>query len=312
MNTEIKNAVISADNKTQYDKAAKEILKNKDVLAHILVKTVDEFNGMNPKDVIQYIEGEPYVGTVPVDPGMTNTERTEQGKKIVGLNNDAWENYEGLTIFDIIFYVRMKDGLSKIIVNIEAQKDEPTEYDIINRAIFYASRMVSSQKEREFVKKDYDGIKHVYSIWICMNISENSMNHIHLVNDSLLGSYQWKGKLDLFNIFLIGVSNKLPEHDEDYKLHRLLGALFSDQLSAGERLDIIDKEYNLEEVVGKELSNMCNLSQGIEDRGIAKGESNIILNMYRNGITAEQIATTTSMDLEKVKAIIEKGEPVLA
>lgn len=34
--------------------------------------------------------------------------------------------------FDIVFYVRMKDGLAQIIVNIEAQKDEPTEYHILN------------------------------------------------------------------------------------------------------------------------------------------------------------------------------------
>ena len=33
------------------------------------------------------------------------------------------------------------------------QKDEPTEYKILNRAIFYVSRLVSSQKERDFGKK---------------------------------------------------------------------------------------------------------------------------------------------------------------
>ena len=30
--------------------------------------------------------------------------------------------------FDIIFYVRMKDELSQIIINVEAQKDEPDGY----------------------------------------------------------------------------------------------------------------------------------------------------------------------------------------
>lgn len=49
--------------------------------------------------------------------------------------------------FDIIFYVRMKDGLAQVIINIEIQKDEPTQYFLLNRAIFYVSRMVSSQKE---------------------------------------------------------------------------------------------------------------------------------------------------------------------
>ena len=64
----------------------------------------------------------------------------------------------------------MKNGLSQIIVNIECQKDEPSAYQILNRAIFYVSRLVSSQKERDFVNTNYDDIKQVFSIWICMNM----------------------------------------------------------------------------------------------------------------------------------------------
>ena len=75
--------------------------------------------------------------------------------------------------FDIIFYVRMKDGHSQIIVNLEAQKDEPTGCHILNRAVFYVSRLVSSQKERDFVNTNYNDIKRVFSIWICMNMDKN-------------------------------------------------------------------------------------------------------------------------------------------
>ena len=60
----------------------------------------------------------------------------------------------------------MKDGLSQIIINVEAQKDEPTGYEILNRAIFYVSRLISSQKERDFENSSYDDIKRVYSIWV--------------------------------------------------------------------------------------------------------------------------------------------------
>ena len=126
----------------------------------------------------------------------------------------------GYTI--LIKYMRMKDGVSQVIVNLEAQKDEPADYHILNRAVFYVSRLVSSQKERDFVKTNYNDIKRVFSIWICMNMNENSMNYVHLTNDKLLGSYKWKGKLDLLNIVLIGIENELPEHDDKYELHRLL------------------------------------------------------------------------------------------
>ncbi len=56
MDTEIKNAVSATDQDAQYDDKAKRLLENKIILAHILVKTVDEFKGMNPKDVVSYIE----------------------------------------------------------------------------------------------------------------------------------------------------------------------------------------------------------------------------------------------------------------
>ena len=71
---------------------------------------------------------------------MTNHE--QQGQKIIGLNTENVEINEGLIRFDIIFYVRLpsedsKDaGLTQIIINVEAQKDEPTSYEILNRAIF--------------------------------------------------------------------------------------------------------------------------------------------------------------------------------
>lgn len=41
------------------DTSAKRLLGQKSILAHILVKTVDEFKGMNPKDVVDCIEGTP-------------------------------------------------------------------------------------------------------------------------------------------------------------------------------------------------------------------------------------------------------------
>jgi hypothetical protein len=139
----------------------------------------------------------------------------------------------------------MKDGLSQIIVNVEAQQKNPTEYHILNRAIFYVCRMVSSQKERDFVKTNYDDIKRVVSIWICMNMKENSMNHYHLTNDVLLGNQKWEGKEDMISIVLLGLSNELPEHDEEYELHRLLGALLSKSITQAEKLNIIGNEYDI-------------------------------------------------------------------
>ena len=321
MNTEIANAVNAAGDKAQYDTRVKRLLAQKSILAHILVKTVDEFKGMKPEDVVKYIEGEPSISVVPVEPGLANMEKTDAtGQRIVGLNTENAEINEGLVRFDIIFYVRMpsvddtKNGLSQIIVNIEAQKDEPTEYKILNRAIFYVSRLISSQKERDFVNTNYDDIKQVFSIWICMNMDDNSLSHIHLTKDELLKPCNWKGNLDLLNIVLIGITNEIPEHDEKYEMHRLIGALLSSELKEQEKLDIIEHEYNIpiSQEFREDVKIMCNLSTGIEERATKKTSEKFILNMYKKGYTLDQIADVAETGVDEVEAIIKKKEPAMA
>ena len=323
MNTELKNAVLATDRDAQYDNSAKRLIAHKIILARILIKTVEKFKGMDPLEVAALIEGIPYISTVPVEPGLTNAVHFQNGKRIVGFNTENQELNEGLVRFDIVFYVRMKDGLSQIIINVEAQKDEPSDYKILNRAVFYVSRLISSQKEKDFENSSYDDIKCVYSIWICMNMEENTMSHIHLTKEDMIGSYEWKGNLDLLNIIMIGLAKELPEHDETYELHRLLGALLSRELTIDEKLDIIGNEYDipLEENFRKDMSTMCNLSQGVKEEGIAigrregleegrregyaEGEAGLIMTMYKNGLLPEQIASATDKTVEEIKTIIQ-------
>lgn len=151
-----------------------------------------------------------------------------------------------------------------------------------------------------------------------MNMNENSLGHVHLAYDKLLGDYQCRGRLDLLNIVLIGLSNELPEHDGQYELHRLLGTLLSKRLSADEKLNIIETEYDIPVVddIRRDVYVMCNLSQGIREegreQGIIIGETKIIMNMYNNGFTIQQIADTTGIEVEEVKDIIEGSAFVLA
>ena len=312
MNTEIKNAVNFAGDKAQYDENAKRLLGNKSILAHILINTIEEFKGMNPVDVEGYIEGEPCISSVPVEPGLTNIK--QDGKRIAGLNSESADVNEGVVRFDIVFYVRLKDGVSQIIINIEAQKDTPSEYHILNRGIFYACRLVSSQKERDFVNTNYDDIKCVHTIWICMNMPENSLDYYGLANRKVLGSREWGGKQDMINIVLIGLAKDLPEQKEEYELHRLLGALLSGELKEQKKLEIIEKEYNIpiNDEIRKDVNVMCNLSQGIVDETKIEVMINVVMNMHKNKFSLEQISLATNKSIEEVKKIIEENEPVLA
>ena len=117
--------IYSADatyQKAQYDASAKRLLGQKIILAHILIRLVEEFKGMDADMVASLIEGEPYISQVPVEPGLTNKEMVDAGtgERIVGLNTESSEIDEGKVYFDIIFYVRMRDGLAKMIINLEA------------------------------------------------------------------------------------------------------------------------------------------------------------------------------------------------
>ena len=96
MDKDIKKSISATDKDAQYDEKAKNLLGHKIILAHILVKTIGEFKGMNPKDVVQYIEGEPYISTVPVDAGSTNVEKEQNGEKVIGLNTENSELNEGI------------------------------------------------------------------------------------------------------------------------------------------------------------------------------------------------------------------------
>ena len=104
-------------------------------------------------------------------------------------------------------------------------------------------------------------------------MEENSLNHIHLINEALLGCAKWKGKLDMLNVIMIGLSKELPEQNEQYELHRLLGLFFgSHGLTNEQKLNIINSEYGIPiEDVREEVHFMCNLSQGIKEEGMQQG-----------------------------------------
>lgn len=212
--------------------------------------------------------------------------------------------------------------LANILVNIEAQKDEPSSYYIQNRAVFYACRMVSSQKERDFTGMNYNDIKKVYTIWICMNQKENSLNYLHLTNEKLMGKTAIEKAGDLIHIILLGLAKNLPPYTEKNKLHRLLGALFTNELTADEKISIIESEYNIEakNELRKDVRKVSGLGESLVEsaaeeaweQGLELGgkqrEIKFIISMNEKGYTIEQIADVTEKSREEVEAVLEKSK----
>ena len=140
MDNEIVYSSKATDQKAQYDASAKRLLGQKIILAHILIRVVEEFKDMDADTVASLIEGEPYISQIPVEPGLTNKDMLDArtGERIVGLNTENSEIDEGKIYFDIIFYVRMRDGLAKMIINLEA------------------SQTMTAEQKLKLMKQEYD------------------------------------------------------------------------------------------------------------------------------------------------------------
>ena len=62
----------------------------------------------------------------------------------------------------------------------------------------------------------------------------------------------------------------------------------------------------------EEVDTMCNLSQGIEDRAIERTLIDIVMNMYKNNFSLEQISIAIDKSVEEIKMIINEHESAKA
>ena len=194
-----------------YDQAAKKVLSQKKILAFILKRMVEEFKDESVQDIMtKYIEGTPLISQVPVHPDETNQEY----ERIQGNNTEDGSISEGMVRYDILFQALVPKTKEPImlIINIEAQDRANPGYSILKRATYYASRMVSSQRGRDFYGDDYDKIKKVYTIWICMNAPKdmgNFINRYRMVEERLHGKYraeEWQ--YNLLNVVMLYLGNR--------------------------------------------------------------------------------------------------------
>jgi hypothetical protein len=94
-NTHLADAIEIAADKAKYDAEVKKILSDKRVLAWILRGTATEFQNTSIEEIMECIEGEPQVASIPVNPGKTNQEA------IQGLPTEDKTPTEGEITYDI-------------------------------------------------------------------------------------------------------------------------------------------------------------------------------------------------------------------
>lgn len=298
------NQIEIAGKNIQYDEQVKRVLSDKIILAWILKYSTDEFKDVSIEEIKGAIEGTPEISVVPIYPGKTP-------EMITGMANEDKIPNEGEIRYDIRFtvFTPTKERV-KLIINIEAQKKYYPGYDLVTRAIFYCARMLSSQVDTEFSLPDYDGMKKVYSIWICMNVpdyAKNTITRYSIQPENIFGEFIGKSRYDLLSAVMICLGD-IREVSEENPLINMLSVLLSNKMDVDEKEACLYENFGIETSMEMKegLTTMCNLSYGIAEEAEQKGREKIILQCLQSGKTCEQIAAFIGISLDEVRDVEKK------
>ena len=292
--TNVAKVVEEVDTKARYDAAVKKVLSDPQILAWILKYTVREFEDYTIPDIMACIEGKPEVASSPLHSGVYTHE-------IEGLSTEVTENEAPRVTYDIRFQVRVPgQGSVGMIINVEAQNKFFETYDLVTRGVFYCARMLSTQVRNEESAKEYNHLQKVYSIWICMQVPKNSEYTItgyRMNKEDRYGHMASTAnrRYDLMELVMVCLGR--PETAvQGTELHQLLNTVLSEELTPLEKQKIMKEEYDIVTTVELEggLAKMCNLSEYIEEKGIAKGiQQGIIMelvSLVKDGLLPLEVA----------------------
>lgn len=373
--TYLAHTITQTDYEARYDRAAKKLLANKLVLAHILKDCVKEYQACSIMDIAQkYIEGEPEVGTTGVymddsnsleqpdikpetvvtraaevqamnaqevnaqainaqainaqamntqamnthsmkvqamnEQAMSIQAMNTQVAKVQGMGNEDIYQNEGTVYYDVRFNAIAPSTEEheniRLIINAEAQNRFKLKYPLTKRAVYYGSRLISAQHGTVFTKSDYQKLRKVYSIWICVNPAKkfrNTITRYSLKPETIIGNaVEAPENYDLINIVMVCLG-KMEEWN-DNNLIKFLGVLFQNELSAREKKDILERDFNIPmtETFESEVDDMCNLSQGVAEKAMQQGRTHILIELVNDGVlTIEKAAEKASMSVEEFR-----------
>ena len=231
-NTIFYEALELAGMKAQYDGHVKKLLSFRQVISQILVRTLTEYEGRTPLEAARWIEPETF---------PRSGKRTKRPEREVSL-----------------------------LVGKSEVSDSPGE------GIFYAAKMLTEQYGRCFSKSNYQKLRKVYSIWVCMNVPDyigNAMVEYKISRNDRIGSVPEKQKnYDKLSVILICLNTK-KGLGEPGSLHHFLNVLLSPSMDAAEKIKILSRVYGIKMEKGfrKELEDMWNLGEAIEEKALRKG-----------------------------------------
>lgn len=289
-----------SDRKTKYDASARNLVAQKAILAYILKSAMDEFSSVSVKQIAEeLIEGSPQINETPVHQDSPGG-RLNGSERVPEMATEDVSIQEGTVRYDIRFLVRVpgEDERIEIIVNIEVQMKDTPGYPIPKRGIYYGSRLISAQRGTVFKNQEYGKIKKVVSIWLCQSTAperSDTINEYCFLEKCRRGTYQEEEKnYDLMRVIVMRLGT-YGENSEDDAI-RLLSKVFSGERSAEEKKAVLSEEFQIDvtEEIEQEVGVMCNLSDGLIEKGIEKGEERgmmkTLFSLVKDGILTLSIA----------------------
>ena len=142
--------------------------------------------------------------------------------------------------------------------------------------LYYAARRFTSQLTSISESTDYSKLEKVYSIWVCVgDVPDKAAGTVSLyrfTKEDLVGKYDIESSLyDKINVIMIRLNERVPVQDD---FLNALKTLFSDSATGKQKRDSLQKAGIQAKISFKEeVDTMCNYSDWIESKGIAKGSS---------------------------------------
>ena len=235
--TYLSQMIAQTQSNARYDEAAKKLLGNKIVLAHILKACAAEYGACTVDEIAErYIQGEPQIGVVGVHKDESNVQATSP----------------------VVSGATVEDG---------------------------------SLTEGK-----------VYSIWICTNPPkefQNTITRYAIQPECLVGqAVECRENYDLLSVVMVCLGE--PGTEGYAGLLEFLEVLFSQDRTADEKRNILEDKFHvpMTEQFESEVQEMCNLSEGVYEKGLERGIECVARNMIRADKPYDEIEILTGIPYE--------------
>ena len=274
MREETRQDIISAEEMgTKYDEAAKEIWKNREILAPLLKYSVEELKDESVESIMKLIDTDSISEDIPV---------SDLPPTIVSLGTEQNSTTEKIITYDLKFKVKnpkLSKGELLVMLHVDLEfqnKYRPVlkdgrSYPLIKRGIYYAAREISSQLGRITNQTNYTDIEKVIGIWVVNEDVpkelQNTASRYFITKEDYIGSADEPAEeYDLLEVVMIrrGENGTITE-----PLFKYLRSVYEANLEEIDKYTPVSANPELKE----EVSKMPGMSQVIYDHGVTEGIS---------------------------------------